>query len=295
MKRIVFLAAAALLVSAGRGGASPCCGGGHCTGQCITPPCPTCPDCTEPCHGFRCSLGKCPDGPISDLHACDCCTRIRAAKHLGNKLCYNFCKDCSILPALVEALLVDKCWEVRRAAAWSIAMQGARTELGVLALYISSKIDPHYMVRDKATDSLDVLLVCRKDCFKCVFEMADELIKTLRKEKLIPGSDLAAGILASLPGHAAIAVMPGTVGEVILPGPAGRPGGPPPVEFEKARPGQGIQEMYAVPPMPKAGDAPAGARPLPSGPAPTPGRAAPDGQVIPPAVPSQPMSPARDF
>jgi hypothetical protein len=85
----------------------------------------------------------------------------------------------------------DPCWEVRRAAAWSIAYQKARTEEGVLALYLASKLDPHYLVRDAATDALSILLVCRRECFKDVFARGDELAKALQG-KYRPGQAVAA-------------------------------------------------------------------------------------------------------
>jgi len=147
MKRIISLATVALLtwIATAGAGVGPSCHGP----TCITPP-QSCPDCSCPCDGHRFSLGLSAEHALADLQCGECCHRIRAAKKLGLKICHDFCKDCSILPALVHALLVDSCWEVRKAAAWSIALQGARTDLGLTALYVSSKLDPHYMVRDKA-------------------------------------------------------------------------------------------------------------------------------------------------
>src|SRR5207249_5284429 len=109
-----------------------------------------------------------------------CCDRIRAAEKLGSRLHADFCCDPEVLSALVRALHCDACWEVRKTAAWSIARQKARTEEGVLALYLASKLDPHFLVRDAATDALGILLVCRRACFKDVFGHGDEMIKTLR-------------------------------------------------------------------------------------------------------------------
>lgn len=151
----------------------------HC--QC---PEPTCPDCSCPCdHGLhRCAASKTERAHelIEDLHACDCCTRIQAARKLGHRLRVDFCCDPEIVPALMQALLCDTCWEVRRAAAWSLALQNARTPPVVFGLYIASKLDPHYMVRDGANEAMGTLLVCRRDCFKDVFAAADPLIKELR-------------------------------------------------------------------------------------------------------------------
>jgi hypothetical protein len=72
------------------------------------------------------------------------------------------------------------CWEVRWAAAWSIAYQKARTEEGVMALYLASLLAPNDMVCDAATDALSVLLVCWQECFKDLFTRGDELVKALR-------------------------------------------------------------------------------------------------------------------
>jgi hypothetical protein len=67
-------------------------------------------------------------------------------------------------------------------------MQKARTPHGVLALYLASKLDPHFLVRTKATEALDILVICRRDCFKDVFSIGDELVKKLRG-KYKPGAD----------------------------------------------------------------------------------------------------------
>jgi hypothetical protein len=109
-----------------------------------------------------------------------CCARIKAAKKLGCRLHADFCCAPEVLAALARALQCDSCWEVRRAAAWSIAMQDARVPVGVLALYVASKLDPHYLVRDKATEALGILLLCRESCFKTLLANADELVKRLR-------------------------------------------------------------------------------------------------------------------
>jgi hypothetical protein len=118
-----------------------------------------------------------------------CCDRIKAARRLGYRFNADFCCNPEVLDALTRALLCDSCWEVRKAAAWSIALQGARTEPGVLALYLSSKLDPHYLVRTQAAESLDILLLCRRGCFTKLFEQADVLIAELRKVKFKPGAD----------------------------------------------------------------------------------------------------------
>jgi hypothetical protein len=160
--------------------------------HCICPPPPDCQDCSCPCeHGFHfCSCQRTEHAHelIDQLNCLCCCDRIKAAEKLGCRLHADFCCDPEVLAALSHALLCDTCWEVRRAAAWSIAGQKARTNLGVMSLYLSSKIDPHYMVRDAAADALTQLLVCRRECFKDLFAQADQLAKSL-KGKYKPGPD----------------------------------------------------------------------------------------------------------
>jgi hypothetical protein len=44
------------------------------------------------------------------------------------------------------------------------------------------------MVRDRAIMALDVLLVCRRECFETLFKYGDDLVKELRKRGWKPGS-----------------------------------------------------------------------------------------------------------
>ena len=182
MKRILCLSAVALVGLAPSAFATPfvCLNHGI---KCICPP-QECPDCCPPCNRghHHCSCRKTEHARklIDQLNSSDCCCdRIKAAEKLGSRLHADFCCDPEVLSALVHALLCDPCWEVRRAAAWSIAYQNARTEQGVMALYLASKMDPHYLVRDAANDALGVLLVCRRECFKDTFAAADDLAKKL--------------------------------------------------------------------------------------------------------------------
>jgi hypothetical protein len=199
MKRLFILSAAALLGWTASANAWGLCHGHGC--ECKPVPEPCCDECTDACckghHLLGCS-GRA-QTILCDLTSGDCCVRIRAAKRLGHRWNGHFCCDCDLLPGLVRALLCDPCWEVRRAAAWSIAMQGARTELGVVALYISSKLDHHFMVRDRAAEALDILTLCRKECYKELYKTADEVIKKLKEDKVRPGSDKCDAILCSLP------------------------------------------------------------------------------------------------
>ena len=133
---------------------------------------------------LQAGCGGCADGGGGN-----CCDRIKAAEELGSRFKADFCCNPNVLTALSAPLQCDKCWEVRKAAAWSIMLQGARTEEGVLALYISSKTDPHYMVRAEAAEALDILTVCRRACFTELYKRADALIKQLKATGYKPGSD----------------------------------------------------------------------------------------------------------
>lgn len=153
------------------------------TYHCMEPHEPCCRGCDEPCCG-RINLtcfGACHTQElIAKLHECDYCSRATAVKMLGSRLHADFCCDPDVLVALVHALQCDKNWVIRQKAAWAIQRQGARTEYGVLALYLASKLDPHFLVRDAAADALAVLIVGRQPCFKELFHQADELAKKLR-------------------------------------------------------------------------------------------------------------------
>jgi len=213
MKRILCLAAAALLGGATTSLAGPfaCWNFGV---HCICPPPPSCPDCTAPCgegfHHSSCRKSEHAHNLINQLSCECCCDRIKAAEKLGCRLHADFCCDPEVLSALAHALLCDSCWEVRKAAAWSIAGQKARTDLGVLALYLASKLDPHYMVRDAANDALTQLLVCRRECFHCLFERGDAIAKGL-KGHYKPGSPECCHLLEDcLTGCGAVAAVPAT-------------------------------------------------------------------------------------
>jgi hypothetical protein len=202
MKRLLSLTLAALFCLAASAMAGPF--AGHCCQpQCITPPGPNCPDCSCPCdHGLHISLASCEqiEKLIGDLHACSCCERIRAARRLGHHLIADFCNNPEVLDALINALQCDPCWEVRDAAAWAIMKQKARTEKGVLALYIASKLDPHYIVRADAAEALDILTLGHKECFTDTIAGAGNLINELKKQGYKPGSANCSVIIGAAPG-----------------------------------------------------------------------------------------------
>jgi hypothetical protein len=87
-----------------------------------------------------------------------------------------------VLNGLVHALMADSCWEVRREAAWAIYYQNARVPQGLVALYVASKLDRHAMVRDAASRALDVLTLCRKECYRDLYLAADKLIVRIRPD-----------------------------------------------------------------------------------------------------------------
>src|SRR5437879_6433287 len=134
MKRIVCLSTVVLLglAASAWGGPFACLNIGI---HCICPPPPPCPDCSCPCdkglHFCFCHRPEHVRKLIDELCSDCCCDRIRAAEKLGSRLHADFCCDPEVLSALTHVLQCDSCWEVRRAAAWSIAHQKARTDLGV--------------------------------------------------------------------------------------------------------------------------------------------------------------------
>lgn len=181
MKRILHLAIAVLLALAPAAGAWPlftCCNKGI---HCIEPP-QYCPDCSEPQgHHFCWARPEHTQKLIDQLyHAECCCDRIKAAEKLGCCLHGDYHCDPEVLTALIGALGCDTCWEVRKAAAWSITYQNARTKDGVMALYLAVKLDPHYLVRDAAKDALDVLTVGRRECYKDLYASVDAQASKLK-------------------------------------------------------------------------------------------------------------------
>jgi HEAT repeats len=183
--------------------------------HCICP-CPTCPDCTGPCehrlHLCTCHQQASAQKLIEQLSSACTCDRLHAAEKLGCRLHADFCCTPEILGALVHALQCDPCWEVRKAAAWSIAYQGARVDAGVMALYLASKLDPHYLVRDAATDALGVVLIGRGECFRDTFARADALIKTFPGGRYKPGTPECLHLAEACAGVVARTAPAGTSG-----------------------------------------------------------------------------------
>jgi hypothetical protein len=161
---------------------------GHCCKDyCTVAPPSSCPDCPCPCQHRHALLVFGPKDAhkyLDKLLGCDttCCERIKAVKKLGCRLHADFCKDPDVLVALTDVLLFDPCWEVRRTAAWSIFGQRAYTHEALLALYVSRNLDPHYMVRQRATEAQELLTLCRSACYKSLYAYGDALVKELRKQ-----------------------------------------------------------------------------------------------------------------
>jgi hypothetical protein len=190
--------------------------------HCICPP-PACPNCCGPCehrlHLCTCHKQEHAQKLIEQLSSACTCDRLHAAEKLGCRLHADFCCSPEILGALIHALQCDPCWEVRKAAAWSIGYQGARVDAGVMALYLASKLDPHFLVRDAATDALAVVLIGRDVCFKQTFAQADALVKMFPGGRYKPGTpeclrlaDTCAGVVAQtapaqLPGESRTAAQ----------------------------------------------------------------------------------------
>ena len=200
MNRLACLSAAVLLTAT-----FSAWGGGLCCSKGPRPePEAYCPDCNCPCDKgiHHCWAWKSEEAHklIEELSSCDFCDRIQAAKKLGCRVHGDFCCDPEILAALTHALLCDTCWEVRHAAAWSIAYQKARVPQGVLALYLASKIDPHYVVRAGASDALEVLLLDKRACFKDLLGAADVLAAQL-KGKYKPTSGDCINLINSFCGE----------------------------------------------------------------------------------------------
>src|SRR5262245_51706032 len=136
MKRLVILAAGVLLAAAAAAPAGPwCCCGVHCL-----EPRPDHPDCSDACeHRLRLPTFGNTDKILEKLHSDCCCDRICAVRKLGCRFHVDICCDQAAFDALLQALLLDPCWEVRERAAWSLRLQNARTPCALLALYVSSK------------------------------------------------------------------------------------------------------------------------------------------------------------
>lgn len=199
-----------------------------CKPHCTVPPPPRQPNCAScPCdHRLSCTLYP-PEHArelIASLASPDFCKRRAAVEQLGNRLHADACRDPAVAEALVRALHCDTCWEVRRAAAWALFHQGARGEEVVLALYLSSRLDPHYMVRIRAAEAMDLLTLGRRECYEELYKAADRLVGVLQEKGYQPGRDclLSCKMARLADGRLAISTrLPGAAEE--LPPPTAEP------------------------------------------------------------------------
>jgi hypothetical protein len=59
----------------------------------------------------------------------------------------------------------------------------------VVALFVSSKLDHHYLVRAKSGEALDIVLLCRRPCFNDLFgDVGKQLLAALVKAGFRPGT-----------------------------------------------------------------------------------------------------------
>lgn len=177
-------------------------------GDGCTLPSQHCPDCSGPCD--HCRLPAFLHGGtehvqelLEDLASGDDCERQQIVRKLGCQFHADFCANPEVLETLIGILLGDPCWQVRREAAWAIYGQDAHTDAAVLALYISSKLDPQYMVRARSTEALEIVTHCRQRCFAELYRSGDVLIKELRAANYQPGKSSCRVQLVS--GGAAVA------------------------------------------------------------------------------------------
>jgi hypothetical protein len=210
MRSLLIVTFLALAGSANTCWAAECCQGATCPfcpittcDSCKKTTCDSCPTpkCSDPCaHHCPALLGS-PEKTqklIEKLCSCDYCTRKMAVCKLSCPLHADVCKDPCALKGLTRALFSDSTWENRRRAAFGIYKQGARTEAGVLALYISSRLDPHVMVRAGADEALRLLFMPHPGCEKDFFAEGEKLVKELREQKILPGKPESAMELEGL-------------------------------------------------------------------------------------------------
>lgn len=119
---------------------------------------------------------------LEELDDCHYRCRADAAHKLGSKLHTDFCCQPKIVGALVHTLQCDPCYVVRKKAAYAIAYQGIHDRCGWSALYLASRLDPHYLVRDGAADALKVLEThVSLDCIREWKQDAERFEKELKK------------------------------------------------------------------------------------------------------------------
>jgi hypothetical protein len=220
MKRISALALTAMLLSAPATW-------GWCINLTRVRPIPpeACGPCPEGCrHGLNLALW--PKAHVAQKIATlqtdpNFAHRVCAVEWLGCCLHADACRDCEVMDAIFAALQCDPAWEVRRAAAIAVRHQHLICPGALMALYIATKTDPHFTVRFKAAESLDILTVPYPPaCFRDMQKQGDLLVAELRKQGYRPGSDNCRVLLDGACTRCGIApwlgAPPGIVGEIIL-------------------------------------------------------------------------------
>jgi HEAT repeat len=230
--RICMLSAVTLLAvgQSARSIGFVCCNKGI---HCICPPPECCPDCT-PCEGhhFRYpGQAERAETYIKQLQCECCCDRIEAARKFWHRWNGDVCCDPAVEPALLHALLCDTCWEVRRAAASALLFQHDNQPQAVVALFVSNKLDHHYMVRTKSGEALDIVLLCRRACFKDLFgDMGKQLLAALAKAGFRPGTANCMFIMDQCTAACGIAQEPAALPSQQLPVPEPLPSLPRPAK-----------------------------------------------------------------
>lgn len=166
-------------------------GTGKCGPACMYPPPLNCPGECDVCEK-RVNLNVFGTQHALDLIAelknhDNACIRAKAAKKLGCRLHADICHDPGVLEALLDTILLDPCWEVRKEAIWALYWQGARNKDAYMVLYVAQRIDPHYMVRDAALHIEVDLLLCNRYCMQPYYNAWDKLIAQLRRVKFRAG------------------------------------------------------------------------------------------------------------
>ena len=147
-----------------------------------------------------------------------------AARKLWHRWNGDVCCDPAVEPALLHALLCDPCWEVREAAASALLFQHDNQPAAVVALFVSSKLDHHYLVRSKSGEALDIVLLCRRGCFKDLFgDVGKQLLAALTKAGFRPGTANCMFIMDQCAAACGIAAEPALTPAPGLPSPEALP------------------------------------------------------------------------
>jgi len=148
------------------------------------PPPLNCPGC-DPCQN-RLNLTLFGPEHVAQLIAQlfdhdNACLRAKAAKKLGCRFHADFCHNPEVLQALLDAILFDPCWVVRREAQWALYWQGAAVKDAFMVMFVAYSLDPHYMVRDAGQELITDMTLSRSECWREEFNTWGYLIRELRK------------------------------------------------------------------------------------------------------------------